>query len=92
MLMKKSRTWQGRAAFAGLWLTAALTLLLAFDGRAFVYENAFEFTSTADVDGDGDEDLLIVDKSTGNYRVAYQLPNGQYSWSNARASGISRPR
>ena len=55
----------------------------------FVYENAAELQSTGDFDGNGLSDLVIVDKATGSYRIAYQLSPGVYSWVPARASGIA---
>jgi hypothetical protein len=68
-----------------LVLAASLGLLGA---RAFVYETGWEMQSGGDFDGDGREDLVIVDKATGNYRVAYQNAGGNYSWASPRASGI----
>ena len=48
------------------FLAAALAGSVA---RAFIYENPAEFQATADFDGDGRSDLIIVDKATGNYRI-----------------------
>ncbi len=71
----------------------ALLLLLAVSlgagtARAFVYETAAELQADGDFDGDGRRDLIIVDKTTGDYRIAYQTAPGVYSWVPARASGI----
>jgi hypothetical protein len=57
--------------------------------RAFVYENAWELQADGDFDGDGRRDLIIVDKSTGDYRISYQLAPGVLTWTASRASGIS---
>lgn len=80
------------AAFTSL-LLLALALALALGpapARAgFAYESTHEITATGDFDGDGREDVVIVDKATGSYRVAHQLVAGQHSWSAPRASGIA---
>ncbi len=75
------------AQFArALCLLALATSLNA--AAAFVYENPNEFTATGDFDGDGREDIVIVDRTTGNYRVAHQPVAGQHVWVPSRASGI----
>src|SRR6266487_3208348 len=71
----------------------AYCLLLAaglgtISARAFVYETPDELQGDGDFDGDGRGDLIILDKATGNYRIAYQTAPGVYSWVSARASGI----
>jgi len=72
---------------AACWFTtAALTVCGA---PPFVYETSFEFQANADFDGDGRLDLILVDKSTGDYRIGYQLAPGTYTWIAARASGIA---
>ena len=70
-----------------LLLLAAAVLGLG-SARAFVYETAYELQAEGDFDGDGRRDLIIVDKATGNYRIAYQLAPGSYTWVSPRASGI----
>ena len=74
-----------------LLLLFGATALLASGSaaRAFVYENAYECQGDGDFDGDGRPDLVIVDKATGSYRLAYQLSTGTYTWVAARASGIT---
>jgi hypothetical protein len=57
--------------------------------RPFVYENAFELQADGDFDGDTGRDLVIVDKSTGAYRIGYQLSPGVFTWVGPRASGIA---
>ncbi len=71
--------------WSGLVLSA---LLPAASASGFVYETPAEFTATGDFDGDGREDVVIVDRATGNYRVALQPAEGQQVWAAARASGI----
>jgi hypothetical protein len=76
---------------------AVVTALLAGWGAlspavhagSFVYESVAELQSGGDFDGDGRTDLVIVDKVTGNYRIAYQLSPGNYTWTSTRASGIA---
>ena len=55
---------------------------------AFTYQSPDELFLTADVDGDGHDDAIIVDRVTGGYRIGYQLSAGNYTWSDARPSGI----
>lgn len=63
-------------------------LALALPAAAAVTETPHEFTTTGDFDGDTRPDLVIVDRATGNYRIAYQLAAGQYTWAKPRGSGI----
>jgi hypothetical protein len=65
-------------------------LLAALTGaaQAFVYETPWEFQSDGDFNGDGLRDLVIVDKATGDYRLAYQLSADAYTWVSPRASGV----
>lgn len=65
-----------------------LWLALALPAAAAVSETPHEFTATGDFDGDSRPDLVIVDRATGNYRIAYQLAAGQYTWAKPRGSGI----
>jgi hypothetical protein len=75
----------------GRCLAVVLALvLLSGSLHGFVYETATEFHTSADVDGDGRLDLVIVDKATGSYRIAYQFTADNHSWVPARASGIQR--
>ena len=65
-----------------------LSMPAAFSQSLFVSENPTEFSTSGDFDGDGREDLVIVDRATGSYRIGYQFSAGVYTWVNARASGI----
>lgn len=55
---------------------------------AFTYETPGELHLTADLDGDGREDVVIIDRETGAFRVGYQLAVGVHTFSASRASGI----
>lgn len=55
---------------------------------AFTHESPHEFYLDADLDGDGRQDVVIVDRATGAFRVGYQLAAGLHSYSPARAGGI----
>lgn len=57
-------------------------------GAGAVYETESEFLATGDFDGDGRGDVVIVDKETGVYRLAYRNPGGELSWVAARAGGV----
>lgn len=67
-----------------------VTLLYLAAPMAFaaVSETPEEFHATAEVNGDGRPDLVIVDKATGIYRLAYGQVNGTNIWVDGRPSGI----
>lgn len=72
-------------------MKARLFTLLGLAGYAAfgaVSETPEEFHATADVNGDGHADTVLVDKATGIYRVAYGQANGTNVWTEGRASGI----
>ncbi|HYG33853.1 MAG TPA: hypothetical protein VEC99_03660, partial [Clostridia bacterium] len=54
----------------------------------FVYESPRELFGSGDFDGDGRQDIVIVDKETGKYRLGYQTTPGALSWVDNRPSGI----
>jgi len=56
--------------------------------QSFVYETEQELSTTGDFDGDGLEDVLVVDRETGYYRVGYGDAGSQLIWSDVRASGV----
>lgn len=68
---------------------AALTTLRTLAGSGVVLETATEYHALGDFDGDGRDDIVIVEKTTGLYRLAYQAAPGKHTWLDARASGIT---
>ena len=65
--------------------------LLAFAGPTafgdpsapgFVHETATEFHTRADLTGNGNTDLIVADKETGEFRVAEGASDGTVTWRN----------
>jgi formylglycine-generating enzyme required for sulfatase activity len=54
-----------------------------------VSETPFEFIASGDWDGDGRLDVVVADKVTGRYRIAYQLAPGELTWVSVRNVGFS---
>jgi len=67
------------------WIAVAA---LGTRAAAFTYETPGELHLAADLDGDGREDVVIIDRETGAFRVGYQLAIGVHTFSQARASGV----
>jgi formylglycine-generating enzyme required for sulfatase activity len=55
---------------------------------SFIYETPTEFLGTGDFDGDGRADLVIVDKESGRFRLAYQQTDSVFTWVDCRPSGL----
>ena len=76
---------------AARWLRLAafslLALLATHGAGAFVYETEKEFYSTGDFNGDGQTDLVIVDKTTGRVRIGYRVSPEFFNWANWRSGG-----
>ena len=66
----------------------ALLCLAAPAVLAAVSETPEEIHSSGDFNGDGRQDLVIVDKTSGVYRIGYGQPSGSNFWVEARPSGI----
>ena len=77
------------AAATASILAANPAFLLAENPRAsMIYETPHEFFGSADFNGDGLQDLVIVDKESGKYRLGYQTKDGLFSWVDCRPSGL----
>jgi len=55
---------------------------------SFVYETEIEFMAKGDFDGNGLDDLVVVDKNSGKYRLGYQVEGGWINWVDWRPSGL----
>lgn len=55
----------------------------------FVHETDQEFTASADFNGDGHLDLLILDKQSGTYRTGYGAGTGAYTFAESRPTGAA---
>lgn len=60
----------------------------AFAGT-FVHETAIEFFASGDFDGDGNADVLMLDKSSGLYRIGYGTGAGGFNFAESRPTGVS---
>ncbi len=52
-----------------------------------VYETSTEFLASGDFNGDGQPDVVVLDKLTGNARVGYQNVSGGLDWSQPLPTG-----
>lgn len=80
--MKTLHSFNGTLRLTGLFSGLAITVL-----GGFVTETAQEFITTADLDGDGQPDIVVVDKSSGTFRAGYQFSADVFTWSDSRALG-----
>jgi len=53
-----------------------------------VYDTPYEFFGSGDFDGDGTQDIVIVDKESGKYRLGYQTSPGAFAWVDCRPSAL----
>ena len=70
------------------WLRALTAALVVLPAAAATVETPVEFQIDADFDGDGRADVIVVDKTSGAFRVGYQTVPGAPSWAEARATGV----
>jgi hypothetical protein len=74
-------------------LRTLLVIALGFAGprmlhAEFVYETTTEFLTSGDFNGDGIPDALVLDKATGNARLAQDNGSGVLTWAGPFASGV----
>ena len=55
----------------------------------WAYESPTEFFTLGDFDGDSRDDLVVLDKPTGSFRVALQLSADVYTWMTPASAGFS---
>ncbi len=73
------------------FLLTAFTLLLApsaLRAAGFVHETDMLLTSAADVDGDSDEDVVIVHRPTGIVTIGIRQPDGTVLFRTPAPSGV----
>ncbi|MCC5842245.1 MAG: hypothetical protein JJT96_19170 [Opitutales bacterium] len=79
-----------KAAILILALRLALAALLAPAALAASFlETPTEFQFLADLDGDGRDDIVILDKASGGFRAGYQFAPDVFTWAPARPSGMT---
>ncbi len=66
----------------------SLSVIAGQSSPAQIYESPKELMGTADFDGDGRPDVIIVDKETGKFRLGYQTKPGVFDWVECRPSGF----
>src|SRR5262245_19947792 len=73
-----------------LFAASGAATAASLDDYIFVYPNgSAEWVSSGDFNGDGLLDAVIVDRTTGAYRIGYQSPGGEHTWITPRASGVA---
>ena len=64
-------------------------ITLTAQARAAQHDGGEEIQFTADLDGDGREDIVVLDRASGGFRAAYQNAPAVWNWAAARATGIA---
>ncbi len=75
----------GSASLILLCLLALPPLLRA----GWNYASPEEFFAAGDFDGDGRQDVAVLDRATGNVRIGYQSTANTLVWGTPRSTGIS---
>lgn len=70
------------------FLSCFLIAAAAASAGTFVQQTPAEFAASGDFNGDSFPDVLVLDKSTGLYRVAYGTGSGGLTFSDSRPSGV----
>ena len=71
--------------------TATLLSLLCVNASLagnFVYQHTAGFASSGDFDGNGQQDVLLIDKATGLYRIGYSVA-GVVTFAEVRPAGMT---
>jgi formylglycine-generating enzyme required for sulfatase activity len=53
----------------------------------FVYESKLELVTSGDFDGNGLQDIAVVERSGGKFRIGFQMKPGEFMWAPVRLSG-----
>ena len=53
-----------------------------------MHQSTREWSATGDFNGDGLTDWAVVDRPTGNYRIAYQMFPEEMTWTEPRSGGV----
>jgi len=78
--------WATRWGWVAVWIAAAAGETPA--SQVFVRETPREFFGTGDFNGDQRQDIVIVDRASGKYRLGYTLPDGGIHWVKHRLAGF----
>jgi hypothetical protein len=73
------------------FLSCFLISAVAASAGTFVQQTPVEFAASGDFNGDSFPDVLVLDKGTGLYRVAYGTGSGGPTFSDSRPSGVPNP-
>ncbi len=73
-----------------LWTLAATLAAIPLRPAAagFVFETEREFFTTGDFNGDGREDVVVVDRASGKVRPGYGQADGTFLWVDNRLCGV----
>jgi formylglycine-generating enzyme required for sulfatase activity len=74
----------------GLWVALGVAGLASARGGG-VLSTERELIAGGDFDGNGKQDVVIVDRASGKYRLGYQGPDGVFSFVNYRLCGLKDP-
>jgi formylglycine-generating enzyme required for sulfatase activity len=68
--------------------TVVALLASVMTSRAAVIETSVEFLANGDFNGDGLQDIAIVDRATGRVRLGYRVSTEFFNWADWRSSGV----
>jgi hypothetical protein len=68
--------------------TVVALLASVLTSRAAVIETSVEFLANGDFNGDGLQDIAIVDRATGRVRLGYRVSTEFFNWADWRSSGV----